>query len=182
MMITRASDENFYDKVIYSENQRIVRLVENSLDKKICAEIFDDVNILIGQINISNLCIDLFRPVKKSIYIFAENYYVYYEINGCFYVDLHHIIANIIFDNPDFIEDQTLVLTREMFHDFSENIVTSICDFRYDGKITRRDLIDIPTMARVILSRNSRFKEIFLVELAVYFILVILYLYYYNKL
>lgn len=159
------------NNVLYSCDPRIVLVVENYLDKKIPKSILCGINTSAKNDPIV-FYEDLLNPIRKSAYIFLTNYYVYYQCNNEYYIDINHIIATVTDNEIEHIR---------IYQKYKQYIKTSIWDIRYDNFISKRELIDVDTFYSIVLSSNNEFSQIYYFEYVFYVILLLLYLYQTKK-
>lgn len=151
------------DLIDYTIDPRLVLIAEAYLDNLIPQDILTAVDQLILNLNINNIYYDLIYPISKSVSIFGSNCYVYYIINNKYYVDINHIISCMTTSADQY---------KELFYNYSEYIYTSIWDIGLHGKPFYRELIDLNTMGRLILSYNCLFSQLFIYECLLYLFII----------
>lgn len=158
--------------VKYTVDPRLVIIIESFLDKTIPNNIIVSMQKIARSININNIYQNLLEPIEKSAFVFYNNAYTYYKLHGKYYVDLYHIVGCICQSKDEYYK------TLRMYTQYISN---TIWDFRFDKNITMRYLIDLNTMGRIVLSSNSYFKKIFIIECTIYLFLLLVYIYYYKN-
>ena len=118
----------------YTTDPRLVFITELFLDYHINAK---------SQENTENMPV-----VNKSVSIFSPNFYVYYQIDGIYYVDVNHIVNRMQID-PDMI---------------SCYATKSLLDTRYDGTTIKRELIDLVTFNEIMFTYDCSFCHTFRLE------------------
>ena len=129
----------------YTTDSRLVSFMELFLDYQINAQT--------REINTSSM---LNSPtISKSVSIFSPNFYVYYQIDGIYYVDINHI-ANRMQIDADTLSCHT---------------TKTLLDFRYDGAIIKRDLIDLVTLNKIMFAYDCSFCNTFRYEFILFLLL-----------
>ena len=136
----------------YTEDKMIVSIWEQYLDEVILPN--PDID---EEIRISN--------PKKTAFQFLSDINVYYHIDDRRYVDINHIISKLVSTEHQY----------SMFYkNFGHAIRHSIWTNRFDGNVIKRNLIDIATMGRIILSFNSPYRKRFIIECKLYIALILI--------
>ena len=137
-------------KIQLIDDPTIVNIVENMMDAYL--QLFLDSNRALS----NSPC----QPIHKNIYMFDANVFLQYIIDGKYYVDINHIITCLT-DSYD--------CYHQTYADFRDKIVIA--------PQSRREFIDMYTMAQIIFRFDGEFTRIFRQE-CIYFIvwyLIILY-------
>jgi hypothetical protein len=154
----------------YIDDLPTILSIETIMDEQIPIFIRNKNNEIAANINISNIYTDLDRHISRKIFMYYSNTYLYYIIDNKYYVDISHIISNLINYSGDY---------NKIFNDFSEYICHSIWTIKQDCTYVRRELIDLNTMGRLILKFNTEFSKIFRHECMIYLIFFQYFLFYY---
>lgn len=145
--------------VLYNENPDFVSLFESFLDGLFCKNFSDSMGLTRLPKNIKT---DIDRSIKKSVYLFSSNIYLFYQLDNINYVDINQVISCITSDPNEH---------KNIFRNFSEYIVDAVWTETNDNYV-KRELIDLNTLGRLLLSSNSHFSEIFRIECASYMFLI----------
>ena len=129
----------------YTTDPRLVFIMELFLDYYIDAK-SQEINVK-----------DMFNspPIRKSVGVFSPNFYVYYQIDGIYYVDVNHV-ANRMQIDPSTINYHT---------------TKTLLDVRYDGTTIKRELIDLVTLNDIMFTYNCSFCHTFRSEFILFFLL-----------
>lgn len=149
------------------DNQTELLELESLLDSKIPLPIMkknDSVVkcFLLNANQLDNLLCNNNRSLKKSAFVFNTNVYFYYFVDNKFYADINHIISNLTSSLPEY---------QNIFRSFSKCI--SNCAWTKSTATDLpilRNLIDLDTAGRIILSCDSEFTDVFKCQCAIYIV------------
>jgi len=147
-----------------------ISLTESIFDKNIPDYVYEEDNIIANNIGIPNILFDILQPINKCVFVFYSNIYLYYYVDGKYYIDINHIISKLVTDET---------LHKNTFQKYSNDICYSIWTISSENKFIRRELIDLNTMARIILSFHGDFSNTFRVECLFY---IMIYQVFFNNL
>ncbi len=157
---------------IYIHDELTINDTELSMDK-LCSGIVENQSKCIAvSINSSNIISDLNMSVRKIIYKFGTNRYLFYYYNSKWYTDIHHILSLMDLSLESFISE---------LQKYYPECDLTMWILRGDGVCIHRKLIDLETMTKIILSFNSNFTRCFKAEciyhMAIVYILIMYQIY-----
>jgi hypothetical protein len=147
---------------IYCDDMDTISLIEAIYDYYTPSFVQIVTDNIHNNIRFSDILFDLFRPMKKCIFAFGTNIYLYYKINNKYYMDMNHLILNLV-DSANH---------ANCFHMHSNKICHFIWTTGFNGKIIRRPLIDMKNIGQIILSTNGEFSNLFRQECMVFIIIL----------
>lgn len=147
-----------------------ISLIETKMDNCIPLFVIEKNNIISKIIGITTIFFDPNRDIIRNMYQFHNNTYLYYVIDGKYYVDINHILSKLT-DNHD--------IYKNTFREFSEFISLSMWMKKENNEYILRELIDVPTMARLILKFNGEFSSTFRYECMMYLIFIYCLIYFF---
>lgn len=153
---------------------QITRVINDPFMVKVLETLFDSrvpkymlcLSNLIGQV-FENKCIHPTWNINKLILIFLSNIYIFYRINGNYFMDIFHIISNIVSNGNNF---------TQIYQKYLHCIKFSFPDCMMDGTSIWRELVDIATAYKIITSYDSDFSNIFRFEYGLRFLLICLFM------
>lgn len=157
-----------------SNNKLFIKYIDEDQDKISSIELLCDkkvpLSILEENSSINFLANDSNKVLKKSFFIFRDNMYFYYFIDNQFYADINHVIFSLTSD---------LFSYQNTLKKFSGYISNQNCTQSLISKQPiLRNLIDLNTASRIILTYDNEFSTVFKYQCAIY-IIVTYYLSYY---
>jgi len=140
--------------VKYITDGPTVNIIENYLD---------ELNIFYNREEHTNTITMPTISLNKTAFIFFSNIYLYYHLNDQIYVDIEHIVSNLV---------STEQQKNQIMRNYRDLIRHQFLVMSSNGRANQRNLIDIETMARIILSFNNPMSRRFLLECKFYLMII----------
>ena len=152
--MTLNSSFNDLDIIYINDNPQKISNLETFLDNKIPQPIMKKNDAIVLSVGRSNIILND-RAIKLSAFIFYTNVFVYYYVDGKFYVDINHLLSCLTTD---------MTVYQNTFRDFTDSIANTI----WTGTEARpiyRYLIDFNTVNEIILLfSNNEFAKLFMFQ------------------
>lgn len=107
------------------------------------------------------------ESTRKLPGIFQSNKYVYYNYQNQWYVDIHHILSQMVLSSKEYIR---------LLQDFYCIVKKEIFDTTTSGKLIKRGLIDFGVVWQILRQSHCHFAEVFRLECLVhlYWIVIVI--------